>query len=149
MKSICKKLTILCSIILLVGCSGMNESTMELTNMFVDIHVAENDIRHLDASNQIEESFSSVSLRYNFSIKNTGNQTVGGIKEPNPETFQMDDGLTYTIEPSKELLKTLNEILGFNIFDESERTANFLGIGSSITPMLKKGELEKINWNFK
>ena len=140
-KSLFKKITVLFSIILLVGCSALNEPSIELTNKSVDILIAENDIQHLDESNQVEESFSTVSLRYNFSIKNTGNQTVGGIEEPNSETFQMEDGLTYTIEPSEELLKTVIEILGFNLFDESEKTANSLGMGMSITTMLKKGEV--------
>ena len=126
----------------------MNEPSIELTNKSVDIHIAENDIQHLDASNQVEESFSTVSLRYNFSIKNTGSQTVGGIEELNPETFQMDDGLTYTIEPSEELLKMAIELFGFNIFDESERVANNLGMGKSITPMLKAGEVGENDLDF-
>ncbi|WP_338472871.1 hypothetical protein R4Z10_09180 [Niallia sp. XMNu-256] len=128
-------------IIFLVGCSAWNEPSVGLTNKSVDIHIADKDIQHLDASNQIEESFSTVSLRYNFSIKNTGSQTVGGIEEPNPETFEMDDGLKYTIEPSEELLKLTIELFGFNIFDESERVANNLGMGKSIIPMLKAGEV--------
>ncbi len=127
--------------ILLVGCSALNEPSIELTNKSVDIHITGNDIQHLDESNQVEESFSTVSLRYNFSIKNIGNQTVGGIEERNPETYQMEDALTYTITPSEELLKTAIEILGFNPFDESEKIANSLGTGWSINPMLKKGEV--------
>ena len=113
--------------ILLVGCSALNEPSIELTNTSVDIHIAENDIHYFDIPNQVEENLSTVSLRYNFSIKNTGNQT--------------EDGLNYTIEPSEELLKTAIEILGFNLFDESERAANSLGIGWSISPMLKKDEV--------
>ena len=53
----------------------------------------------------------------------------------------MEDALTYTIEPSEELVKTAFEILGFNLFDESERAANSLGTGWSVNPMLKKGEV--------
>lgn len=107
----------------------------------VDIHIDENDIQHLDASNQVKETFSTVSLRYNFSIINIGKRTVGGIKELNPVTYQMEDGLTYTIEPSEELLKTVIEIFGFNLFDELERRENNRGMGMSISPMLKKGEV--------
>ena len=147
-KSIFKNLTVLFTIIFLVGCSALNEPSIELTNKSVDIHIAENDIQHIDASNQVEESFSTVSLRYNFSIKNTGSQTVGGIEELNPETFQMDDGLTYTIEPSEELLKMAIELFGFNIFDESERVANNLGMGKSIIPMLKAGEVGENDLDF-
>jgi hypothetical protein len=127
--------------ILLVGCSVLNKSSIELTNKSAEIHIAENDRQQLDESNQIEECFSTVSLKYHFSIKNTGNRTVGGIEEVDPVTYQINDGLSYIIEPSEELLKTSIEILGFNLFDESERAANHLGTGSSITPMLEKGEV--------
>lgn len=140
-KSYFKKLALLFSMILLVGCSVLNKSSIELTNKSVEIHIAENDIQQFDELNQERESFSTVSLRYHFSIKNTGNRTVGGIEEVDPVTYQINDGLSYIIEPSEELLNTSIEILGFNLFDESERAANSLGTGWSINPMLKKGEV--------
>lgn len=143
MKLNSKTLTIFFLIILLVGCSAFNESSIELIDKSVDIQIHENALQHLDEYSKAEiEIFSIVFLKYDFSIKNNGNQTVGGIKGLNPKTFSMDDGLVYTIEPSEELLKSSNEILGFNIFNESERTAAGLtAVNSSITPMLKKGEV--------
>ncbi len=140
-KSYFKKLVLLFSMFLLVGCSMLNISSIELTNKSTEIHIAENDIQQSDELNKEWESFSTVSLRYRFSIKNTGNRTVGGMEEVDPVTYQIKDGLTYTIEPSEELVNTSIEILGFNLFEETERAANSLGTGWSINPMLKKGEV--------
>ena len=56
-KSLFKKITMLFSMILLVGCSALNEPSIELTNKSVDIHIAENDIQHLDESNQVGKVF--------------------------------------------------------------------------------------------
>ena len=36
------------SMILLVGCSALNQPSIELTNKSVDIHIAENDRQHLE-----------------------------------------------------------------------------------------------------
>ena len=56
------------SIILLVGCSALNEPSIELTNKSVDIHITENVIQYFYESNQVAESFATISLIYNFSI---------------------------------------------------------------------------------
>lgn len=97
----------------------------------------------ISASAEISEFSKQISLNYNFTLKNSGNRTLGDIKKPIHGTYRFDDSIKLDIEPNDELKSVLKEIVGFNIFDEEEREQERIEWGWSSTPFLepnKEGE---------
>ncbi|WP_174728755.1 hypothetical protein [Mesobacillus harenae] len=80
-----------------------------------------------------------VALGYTFSIKNYGKNTIGGMEEPNREVFEYDDGIRIEILPDDQLIQVSEEVMGFNLFNESARVEARLGQGSSGSPILEPG----------
>jgi len=132
LKNTIKYMIFIISLFLISGCS--NSEQLELIENSVSIEVREGEMEING------ESLSGVYLKYDFSIKNSGRKTVGGMEEPNPDTYNFDDGLQYVIEPSDELVNRSIEILGYNIFEDIGKTA------SSLTPLLKSNEISEDNY---
>ena len=132
LKNTIKYMIFIISLFLISGCS--NSEQLELIENSVSIEVREG---NMEISG---EKLSGVYLRYDFTIKNSGRKTVGGMEEPNPDTYNFDDGLQYVIEPSDELVNRSIEILGYNIFDDISKAA------SSLTPLLKSNEISEDNY---
>ena len=122
-------MTFIIILFLISGCS--NSEQLEIIKNSVSVEVREGE---MEVNGEI---LSGVYLRYDFSIKNSGRRTVGGMEEPNPDTYNFDDGLQYVIEPSDELVKRSIKILGYNIFED-------IGNASySLTPLLKSNEISE------
>ena len=132
MKNVTKYMTFIIVLFLISGCS--NSEQLEIIENSVSIEVREGEMEING------ESLSGVYLKYDFSIKNNGRKTVGGMEEPNLDTYNFDDGLQYVIEPSDELVNRSIEILGYNIFEDIGKTA------SSLTPLLKSNEISEDNY---
>lgn len=127
-----KYMIFILSLFVISGCS--NSEQLELIENSASIEVREGQME-IDG-----EKLSGVYLRYDFTIKNSGRGTVGGMEEPNPNTYHFDDGLQYVIEPSDELVNRSIQILGYNIFEEMSN------ISHSLTPLLKSNEMSEGNY---
>lgn len=79
-------------------------------------------------------------LYYEFTIKNTGNRSIGSIEK--------DKGLKIKIVPNNELETTSKEVVGFNIFDQSSYAHSGVGYGHTFVPILKSGEEGKFVLNY-
>ena len=132
LKNTIKYMLFIISLFLISGCSTSEQ--LELIENSVSIEVREGEMEING------ESLSGVYLRYDFSIKNSGSKTVGGMEEPNPDTYSFDDELQYVIGPSDELVDRSMEVLGYNIFENRGNAP------ASLTPVLKSNEISEDNY---
>lgn len=126
MKRALHYITFVMILLCLSGCAENKQ--LEMADHAISVDVTQYDMQ------MGNEVLSSVHLRYEFSLKNTGNTAVGGMRELNPDKFYYEDGLQYTIEPSEALIERSKEILGYNVFEDVYKAA------SSLTPLLKSDE---------
>ena len=132
LKNTIKYMLFILSLFVISGCS--NSEQLELVENLASIEVREG---YMEIGG---EKLSGVYLKYDFTIKNSGRGTIGGMEEPNPNTYHFDDGLQYVIEPSEELVNRSIKILGYNIFEDISNTSY------SLTPLLKSNEMSEGNY---
>jgi len=82
--------------------------------------------------NKNEQELVPTTLYYEFTIKNTGNKSIGDVKNGKE--------LGIKIEPSNKLVTTSKEVMGFNIFDPSSYAGTGVGYGYSFVERLSKKE---------
>ncbi|MBF8984869.1 hypothetical protein IZY60_15110 [Lutibacter sp. B2] len=71
-------------------------------------------------------------LYYEFTIKNVGNKSIGGLEN--------NKGLEIRIVPNTKLETTSKEVVGFNIFNPSSYVQTGVGYGFSVTSKLESGQ---------
>ncbi|MFT3983750.1 MAG: hypothetical protein QM697_07570 [Lachnospiraceae bacterium] len=115
----------------LSGCS--NKHSIELTSSSVSIINDKSISGSIEITEGVKKGKKLVPtvLCYKFTIKNTGRKKVGGIG---------NKGLSLKIEPHDKLKNSLEDIIGFNVFNSDAYMNTGLGHGESTVPMLKRGE---------
>jgi len=71
-------------------------------------------------------------LVYEFTIKNTGNKTVG--------IGEFDKGIELKIEPKEKLKSVSEDVIGFNIYNPDDYNGSGVGFGHSFSSVLKPDE---------
>lgn len=94
------------------------------------------------------ELIKPISLSYEFVLRNSGKNTLGGIAKPNNETYEFDDGIKLVLEPNEKLTTVIKEIAGFNIYNEEGREEARLGLGKTSTPVLEPNQEGKYTLDF-
>ncbi|MDQ0882137.1 hypothetical protein [Peribacillus sp. V2I11] len=79
-------------------------------------------------------------LFYEFTIKNTGNKTVG-IEE-------VDKGIELKIEPKDKLKSVSEDVIGFNIYNPDDYDGSGVGFGHSFLSVLKPDEKGEYTLNY-
>ncbi|MCM3677143.1 hypothetical protein M3699_25830 [Peribacillus simplex] len=79
-------------------------------------------------------------LFYEFTIKNTGNKTVG-IEE-------VDKGIELKIEPKDKLKSVSEDVIGFNIYNPDDYNGSGVGFGHSFLSVLKPDEKGEYTLNY-
>ncbi|MGZ9816181.1 hypothetical protein ACXM0N_09650 [Peribacillus simplex] len=133
-------------LILLTGCSA--KPSVELISASVEIRDDRSGGTKIMSGENKGEIIQPVSLSYDYVIKNTGKDTLGSAEKMNPETYEVEDGIKFVIEPNKELQDVSKEVMGFNIFNEEEREHAQLGIAKQIPPILEPKQEGKYSLNF-
>lgn len=80
-------------------------------------------------------------LFYEFTIKNTGNKTVGSIGEA-------DKGIELKMEPKDKLISVSEDVIGFNIYNPEDYNESGVGFGQSFLSVLKSDEKGKYTSNY-
>lgn len=79
-------------------------------------------------------------LFYEFTIKNTGNKTVGIEK--------VDKGIELKIEPKGKLKSVSENVIGFNIYDPEEYNESGVGFGHTFSSVLKSDQKGKYTLSY-
>ncbi|MDX8345786.1 hypothetical protein [Rossellomorea sp. YZS02] len=121
--------------IILTGCS--DKQSLELVRSSVEISYDRAGKTGITSGEKEGESIQPISLSYHFVLKNTDEDAIGGNEKLNKETYEYEDGLKVNLEPSKKLIEVSKEVMGFNIFNEEERTEAKMGMGTETIPVLE------------
>ncbi|WP_249871756.1 hypothetical protein [Oceanobacillus saliphilus] len=117
---------------ILSACSS--DPSLELVDANVDIVKDKNllgSIGITEGERQGEELVPTA-LYYEFTIKNTGNKTVG--------IRGVDKGISITIEPKDKLKMVSEDVIGFNIYNPEDYNESGVGFGHKIQPVLKSDQ---------
>ena len=131
-------LTLISVIAILTACSS--EPSLELTNKKVEIIDDKERLGSmiLQQGDKAGTEAEYTALYYTFSIKNTGNRTIGNVNEP----------LKAKIEPNEKLVTVSEEVMGFNIFNTEEYSETGLGHGENAEGILKPNTEGKFTLNY-
>lgn len=116
------------------GCSS--KPSLELESAKVELR---NDGERLGAvgitSGEREGEFIvPIALSYDFVIINTGKRKLGAMEKPTKD-LAYEDGIQIKIEPHKKLKEVTEEVMGFNLYDKSDKGQ--LGSGETTAYILK------------
>ncbi|MFF5400321.1 hypothetical protein ACFY5J_24105 [Peribacillus butanolivorans] len=79
-------------------------------------------------------------LFYEFTIKNTGNRTVG--------IGEVDKGIELKIEPKDKLKSVSEDVIGFNIYNPEDYNESGVGFGHTFPSVLKSDQKSKYTLNY-
>ncbi|GAB3058400.1 hypothetical protein [Virgibacillus ainsalahensis] len=79
-------------------------------------------------------------LYYKFTIKNTGNKTVG-VRE-------VDKGINIKIEPKDKLKSVSEDVIGFNIYHPEDYNESGVGFGHTASRVLKSDQNGKYTLHY-
>lgn len=133
-------------LIILTGCS--EKSSLELISSKVDIRDDRAGEIGVTSGEMKGEHVKIISLSYDFVLNNNGTKTIGGTEKFNNETYSYDDGIKLIIEPNQNLIDVIEEIIGFNIFNEEGRERAYLGFGKSGPSILEPTQEGEYTFDF-
>ncbi len=125
-------------LMLLSGCAS--KPSVELISSSVEIRDDRSGGIGITSGEKEGEIIESISLSYDFVLKNTGKKVLGGVEKINSQTFEYNDGIKVYIEPNEKLKEVTSEVMGFNIYNEEERQQARLGMGITGTPVLEQNQ---------
>lgn len=116
----------------LVSCSS--SSPLELVNANVKIVQDEKLVGAIGITEGEREGEELVptALYYEFTIKNTNNNTVG--------SEEVAKGIEIKIVPKDKLKSVSEEVIGFNIYNSAEYDASGVGFGTTYSTILSSNE---------
>lgn len=133
-------------LIILSGCS--DKQSLELISSSVEISQNRSGGIGITSGEKEGEYIQPISLSYHFVLKNTGNETLGGIEKPNKETYEYEDGIKVYIEPNEKLKGISKDVMGFNLYNEEEREEAKMGMGKQTIPVLEANQEGEYNLDF-
>ncbi|WP_249871779.1 hypothetical protein [Oceanobacillus saliphilus] len=125
---------------ILSACSS--NSSLELLDATVDIVKDKNLLGSIGITEggREGEELIPTALFYEFTIKNTGNKTLG--------IGEVDKGIVLEIEP-KEILKSVSEdVIGFNIYNPEDYNESGLGFGQTSSLVLEPDQNAKYTLHY-
>ncbi|WP_404451805.1 hypothetical protein LG329_15895 [Virgibacillus necropolis] len=125
-------------LILVSGCSS--KPSLELISSSAEIRDDRSGGIGITSGEREGQIIKPISLSYNFVIKNTGKDTIGGTEELNSLTFEYEDGIKLSIEPNEKLKAVTKEVVGFKIYKEGGRQQANLGVGKTSIPVLQPNQ---------
>ncbi|TMU87255.1 hypothetical protein FGG79_03755 [Bacillus sp. BHET2] len=125
-------------LILLSGCSG--KQPLELVRSSVEISDDRSGGIGITSGEKEGEYIQPITLSYQFVLKNIGEEILGGNEKLNNETFEYEDGIKVYIEPNEKLREISKDVMGFNIYSESERKEAKMGSGKQSIPILQPNQ---------
>lgn len=105
----------------IVGCS--NAQSIDINNVEAEITTEGNGSVEIQSGDREGEHVELIGLEYRVEFENTGGSVDNNIIEVH-------------IEPSEELVEISNDTLGYNLFDDSDRS----GDRQTFFPYLEEGE---------
>src|SRR5690625_3598950 len=132
-------------LIVVSGCS--NNQTLDLNNATVNLTNDEGRLGSIGITSgeRAGENVVPIALSYDLSVKNTGKKEIGGMEKANKEKFKYDDGIEIHFEPNETLKEVVEEVMGFNIYNEDE---NKLGTGKTGYPVLEPNQEGDYTFDF-
>lgn len=132
--------------ILLSGCSS--KPSVDLVSSTVELRNDEERLGGIGITSGEKEGeiIMPTALSYDFVLKNTGEETLGGVEELNEQTYEYEDGIKVYIKPNEKLKAVSEEVMGVNIFsfdEEGEQVAGKTGV-----PIIEPNKEGKYTFHF-